>query len=1363
MRARAVIPVLVVAFATVVSSPQAGAGLSSSIAAGQSAGSPASPLVAGKADATIQAGQEIARLRTWNSRTYQSRRGLEAMVYPGAVNYQDATGAWQQIDDSLVASALPGYAYQNRANAYTVYLPADLGTKGVRVQVANRTFEVSIQGAVGGGATDGNVDTYAGALPSTTVSYAANSASVEETLTLLSAAAPASFRYLLKTDGDLVARAAGSNRVDFVTRAGVPAFSFAAPAMRDSSNTAAGTSTAITLSLGSRQAGGWPVTLTPDAAWLQSPARRWPVSVDPIITYGTIGSAIFKQFAGADQDCYIQNVSNGSCSGKLDYVGHGGNTDRTLLQFNVQNAIPNHVAVLAADLGVYVSGSQSSTPVSVDASQITMPWTTGVTWTTSDGSTPWPPGGAILSTPAWTNASVGPLTGWYHWYFTQLSQGWVDGTIGNVGFLLKASSEIPTNLLTLHSSHYNTSGTWPFLKVTYQLGIGAKRWFKFVSQPLTDRLDVRAQVASGNLLLHEHLVTLKGTGQDLSLDLNYNNLSPALWDFGRSWLLDTGWDVFLATDHPDGANYYGPTGEAYHFIKTGTGFTSPAGVDAVLGVNGDGTYTLAFRNGEKYNFSSNGLLFLSATDKNGNKLTFAYDSNTALSSITDTQGHLTTFGYTTAPTGCTLPTASGLVNLITDPGGRKYQFGYDNNCNLTSYTDPANGVTKFGYDGSFNLVSVTDPVNNVSSLGYDTASRVTSATYPSSGSGYLTTLTYNSGNTVVKDGGGSNTTYYWDNRERVTKTTDPAGNPTTFTYSSDNAPATVQDPTAAQFTVGYDGANNPNSGGLPTGAAASSVYGDSTHPHLPTTVTDPQGNSGTYAYDTPGNLTKATDPASNATQYAYNTNGTRSSTTDVNHNITTYQYDPLGNLTGVFPVGPDFTYDSLSRVATMTDGKNQKTTYSYDGLDRHTKVLYADGTSVSFVYNAADDVTSMTDPTGTTTFTYDPLNRMKSKTLPGSQTVSYVWDANGNLTSETDAGGATTFTYNSLNELITIKDPAGATTTLGYDAAYRETTMAYPNGVTVTIGRDTAGEVSSIVAKNSGGTTLLSRTYSYVNPANGSHTVQRYSITDQAGNVTTYTYDGLNRLTGSTTKNSGGTVTDARSYSYDALGNRLSQVINGVTSNYTYNTANGTMTVGSLTYTFDADGNLVSRTDGLSLTYNTANLTTSMTPPGGSAIGMTYTGPDQSNRVTAGTSSFVYDLHGLSQRSSSGSTVYEVRDRTGQLLGERTPAGTYYVVADAEGSTLGLTDAGGTLVGTWTYDPWGNTTSQTGTVSTPFLFQGGYLDSATGFYKLQTRFYDPATGRWIQPSLNVFAPTQSRYAFQVNDPSAAAGPPPGSP
>ncbi|MHB9145339.1 MAG: hypothetical protein ACYC5Y_08410, partial [Symbiobacteriia bacterium] len=53
------------------------------------------------------------------------------------------------------------------------------------------------------------------------------------------------------------------------------------------------------------------------------------------------------------------------------------------------------------------------------------------------------------------------------------------------------------------------------------------------------------------------------------------------------------------------------------------------------------------------------------------------------------------------------------------------------------------------------------------------------------------------------------------------------------------------------------------------------------------------------------------------------------------------------------------------------------------------------------------------------------------------------------------------------------------------------------------------------------------------------------------------------------------------SYTYDAVGNRLSMTGDNGTTGYTYDAANRMLTAGSNTYTYDDAGNLISKTDAI--------------------------------------------------------------------------------------------------------------------------------------------------------------------------------------
>jgi len=1240
--------------------------------------------------------------RTWNT-TALDDGTYQTVMYPDSVNYKTADGTWQPIDDTLVPSP-DGAGYRNTANRYQVEFPAAISSP-VQVTLGKDWVSTQLVGAKGPGSVSGPTDTYKEALPGVTASYTADSDQVKEDLTLESVAGPSTFTFQVNASQGLTASTGPGGAVQFTASSGQVVFSLVAPIMVDA---AGAVSSGVTAALVQGLA-GTTVTVSADPKWLADPTRVWPVTVDPTVTLGP------------SQDCYIwqQYPSGGNCTATtLTVANPGAMLTRALLQFDVSGAL-SFPQVLSADLGLYLTSESSSTVTTVSAYPLTQSWGSAVTWTSRDGANNWTTQGGTYSTTNATSSNVGGSIGWYHWAPTSLVQSWINGTTPNDGFLLTQSVSGTTNTFQFASSEYSDPTKRPSLAVTWAAGTGEQSYYDMIRHTLTDRMDLAVNVSNGNLVVHESDLRVKGTGLDLAVDRYYNSSSSAtLKDLGKGWVMGTGADVGLTVAQNGDVTYAGPSGYQIVFTKNPDGtYTSPTGIDATLTKPGS-TYTLTFqKSGEKYNFSSGGFL-TSDVDKNGNQISFAYNGNNNLVSITDTQGRVTTFAYTAQPFK---------VSSMTDSSGRVYSYGYDGSSYVTSYTDPAGGVTSFAYTEG-KLTRITDPLGNQTKLTYDSNGRVASIIYvtdPGTGAGYTTTFAYDPGSTLVTDSNGHTTEHDFDLLGRVTKLVDPLGNVSTYSYTSDshvsqgnNGVGTTQ--------YAFDSFNNLTQLTEPASTSSSWAYTSGAFPYYPTSYTDTQANTSSYGYGTNGNLTTVTDALGHVTTYAYNANGTMASVTDARGNVTSYSYDAKGNLTGITypaPLGAaSFTYDTLSRVKTGTDGKGQTTRYAYDALDRLTTVTYSDHTSVSFTYDADGNVTAMTDGTGTTTYAYDALNRATSKTLPSGQVISYAYDGEGNLTSKTDNGGTTNYAYDAANELTSLTFGGSSTLTFGYDAAHRRIRTSYPNGVVVSTTRDSSGKPTSIAAKK-GSTTLQSRAYGYSEDL-------IHSATDEVGNITVYGYDGLNRLTSAIVD---GPNPASYSYVYDPVGNLTSKTINGVNTTYSYNAANELTSGGGLTYTNDADGNLTARSDGLALLYNSGSFTTSITSPGGAAISMTYTGLDQTQRTQAGSTSFVYDQQGLSQRTAGGSTTYEVRDDSGALLAERMPSGNYYVISDILSSTIGLTNSQGTLVSTWTYDPWGQLVSSTGTITTPLLFVSAYFDQATGLYKAGARDYDPSVGRWIQP------------------------------
>ncbi len=702
--------------------------------------------------------------------------------------------------------------------------------------------------------------------------------------------------------------------------------------------------------------------------------------------------------------------------------------------------------------------------------------------------------------------------------------------------------------------------------------------------------------------------------------------------------------------------------------------------------------------------------------------------------------------------------ANGNLLSVTGPLGYSMSYTYTPQGFVDTTTDTLGRVTDFDYDSLGRLNRITSAVG--------TADEIT-VSYTHDAAGNVATFT---------DAKGNVTEYFYDAKNRLKRERDPLGFETRYSYDDAGNVLSITDALNRTTTFTYDAMDRLLS------------------------VTDPLGNRKSNQYDQAGNLISQRDPLGHLTQHAYDVAQRRTSTTDPDGGVARFQYDRSGNLTTVIDQSQNLTsffydernrlvremdplnkssfylYDGVDNLVRQRDRLTRQTAFDYDELDRMVREEWLDPNTMSIVhsidyaYDLMGNILTASDANSALSYDYDSLDRTKSVDNLGTPGVprvvlSYEYDRNSNVRSVSDSidgvlTGTTNYQYDKLNRLLRIDQS-------GLNVAEKRVDFTYnPLGQTESLTRfsdlagnqklatstyafDGANRISAIRHKDAADAVFAFYDYGY-------DAASRITSINDIDGFTNYQYDQRDQLTGA--DRSAGDPRGDEAYDYDASGNRTSSHLHG--TDYETGTGNRLASDGSYNYLYDAEGNLLVRTEiatGSSrhFSWDHRNRLTSIEDRDTLGVAtqlveFTYDVFDRRisksvdstplDSVDGTVTHFVYDgedvILDFVDTDGSGPAVPTQENRYlhgpgwDNLIAFETAAGAFWIAPDRLGSTRQILDSTGAVAQNIRYDSFGNVLVDSSPL-TRYLFTGRELDSETRLTYFRARYYDSTAGRFV--------------------------------
>ena len=560
-----------------------------------------------------------------------------------------------------------------------------------------------------------------------------------------------------------------------------------------------------------------------------------------------------------------------------------------------------------------------------------------------------------------------------------------------------------------------------------------------------------------------------------------------------------------------------------------------------------------------------------------------------------------------------------------------------------------------------------------------------------------------------------------------------------------------------------------------TGGNVSYSY-DSATKRLSTITTHPTSASSTtytFSYDNFGKTSSVSVGSRTLASYSYNSENGKINTLTYGNGLTVkYVYDSLDRISeikynrsdGTYATVYSYKYDTSGNLFSVTDHYyNKVTLYNYDSTGKLMS---------SYVYDAGTHLNEY----GTIVY-YDEQSRVNtvfhSFDYPSTSGVKYdqthyfyAYGADGNIETirigGSDISGTINPTYDNFGRKTSKTVDFNINNT---DAYYNKLTYDYKTHTSGSQVNESllVSQIVSEIRKGSDSGVISTTEYHYTYDANGNIT----QITDAGGVIQNqYTYDSLGQLT----REDNRALNKTYVWMYDNAGNILTK------KTYAFTTGTLGTVESTITYSYGDSTwkDLLTSYNGTAITYDgignpdhignkhliwKGRLLNALVNPDQYSVLYGYnadnirTYKQYYNMISDVTTTHRYTLSGsqiIKETVYNGSTelytlVY-LYDENGAPIGYRyrTPSYAsgvfdgYFFEKNLQGDIVAVYNQNGVKVAGYIYDAWGNCTTaySNGGASTaaqynPFRYRGYYYDTETGLYYLNSRYYDPVVGRFL--------------------------------